>query len=323
MTQDSMRSGRRELAVFEPSTKCCTYVPEVFNFLVGNVLLDESAAAQFGRKTIEERLTAGMAVTPLSLGIPGAYRIIYDSSPNLFGRAPSMRCPHYLDEDGGKCGIWLNRNSVCSTWFCRHVRGDTGRAFWADLKGLLSVIELDLAFWCCAELGLEPDALRETLAVHGKRKDELVPELVDRARKSWLREVWGHWAGREREFYESCSRLVAPLSWSDVCAIGGSLMRARRTVVADAYERLVSQALPERLQSVAFTRRPSNDGTAEIAAYSPHDRLLVVDDLLAILHRFDGRQTNEVLAEVENADGVTLDPQLVLRLVDFRVLKSV
>src|SRR4051812_29785332 len=89
---------------FDPHTKCCTYVPELFNFLVGRVLADESAdpVARRGRKSVVKRIRDADGVTPLGLGRPRAHLSLYRQSSDAFGHAQSMRCPHYVDEAGGR-----------------------------------------------------------------------------------------------------------------------------------------------------------------------------------------------------------------------------
>src|SRR5436190_17528101 len=52
---------------FNPETKCCTYLPRLWNFLVGGVLDDPHADAVKGRSTVEARIDRGVAVTPLGL----------------------------------------------------------------------------------------------------------------------------------------------------------------------------------------------------------------------------------------------------------------
>src|SRR5215471_13024784 len=40
---------------FDPTIKCCTYVPTIPNFLVGRILSDAEPAAQPGRASVEKR----------------------------------------------------------------------------------------------------------------------------------------------------------------------------------------------------------------------------------------------------------------------------
>jgi hypothetical protein len=130
MCEDGADYQAPDSKFFNPVTKCCTYLPEISNFLTGQILADDDPAITKGRASIEARINAGVAVTPLGLGRNQRYALLYDNMDvQVFGRAQSLRCPHYIDEQGGLCGIWKYRNSVCSTWFCRHVRGVAGESF--------------------------------------------------------------------------------------------------------------------------------------------------------------------------------------------------
>src|SRR5207244_10604758 len=100
-------------AGYSPDTKCCTYLPQLWNFLVGRVLLDDSADAARGRATVEARLDRGVAVTPLGLGKSAAFQVLYfTSGAAAFGQSRALLCPHYLDEKGGICGVWRNREAT-------------------------------------------------------------------------------------------------------------------------------------------------------------------------------------------------------------------
>src|SRR3954471_5464586 len=151
---------------FNPGTKCCTFLPDLWNFLVGGVLLDEHADAARGRGTVEARLEKGVAVTPLGLGRDARYSLVYRASPESFGRSGDILCPHYIDEQGGLCGIWRHRESTCTTWFCKFVRGSVGRDFWSDVQQLLRAIEEALATWCLVELAVESQSLRRLFPAH-------------------------------------------------------------------------------------------------------------------------------------------------------------
>src|SRR5258706_6959334 len=50
---------------FNPETKCCSYVPQLPNYLVGRILNDNDPAFARGRASVETRLNAGVAVSPL------------------------------------------------------------------------------------------------------------------------------------------------------------------------------------------------------------------------------------------------------------------
>jgi hypothetical protein len=55
--------------------------------------------------------------------------------------------------------------------------------------------------------------------------------------------------------------------------------------------------------------------------YSQTDPIELPTALVAALHRFDGRATPEVLAAIEQSDGLAVSEDLVQALVDFAVLE--
>jgi hypothetical protein len=61
-------------------------------------------------------------------------------------------------------------------------------------------------------------------------------------------------------------------------------------------------------------------GKYSAVTYSPYDPLRMPTDLVAVLHHFDGRPTDDVLEEIRVQRGIRLDPALVRRMADFRVL---
>src|SRR6266496_960042 len=86
---------------FDPHVKCCSYVPELPNYLVGGVLSDISPASELGRASMAKRLGAGVAVTPLGIGQPPAFALIYErASASAFGQSHTLICPHFVDEGG-------------------------------------------------------------------------------------------------------------------------------------------------------------------------------------------------------------------------------
>jgi hypothetical protein len=92
-----------------------------------------------------------VGVTPAGLEQPPAYGLLHRSAAGAFGRSVAMRCPHYRP-DTGTCGIWRYRQSACSTWFCKYVRGAVGHRFWTALRHLLEAVERSLVAHCVLEL---------------------------------------------------------------------------------------------------------------------------------------------------------------------------
>jgi hypothetical protein len=315
--------GRSEF-FFDPRSKCCTYNPELPNYLVGRLLQDSDTVAAPGRATLEARLDTGVGVTPLGLARSSAAGLLYAHVTRLgtVGRAPSLRCPHFL-EDGGRCGIWSGRNAVCATWFCKHVRGAVGRRFWLSLLGLLIEVEKELAAWCVEQLDPGVEALERIFPPPG------MPSTPERLRRDGLdrpvdeetrRALWGRWAGRERAFYGECAGRVSSLSWADLTAICGPRVRVLAAPVRAAYSSLWADDLPGALRVGALQIVGEGRRGPWIAGYSPLDPVELPRDLVGALHLFEGRSTSEALATIASRAGLRLSRGLVRSLVDHAIL---
>jgi hypothetical protein len=279
---------------FNPETKCCTYLPVLPNFLVGRMLADDSPGFARGRVTLEARLTSGIAVSPLGIGRDGAYELLYVTQGKaLFGRERSMRCPHYLDEAGGQCGIWRHRAAVCATWFCKYVRGAVGQRFWQALHRVLSAVEGELSAWCARRLGIDAGAVKG----------------------------FGDWSGREREFFRECARLVDELRWRDVEGICGTEVRASATRCRAAFDELRSRVIPGRLRLGPFKVIGPRRRSSIVEGYDGGDRIELPARVLNALHHFDSStSTAQALHTIKAETGLAMSPDLVRLLVDFEIL---
>jgi hypothetical protein len=309
---------------FLPDVKCCGYLPRLPNFLVGAALADEGLLPE-GRRSLEARIDARVGVTPLGLEETPAFTLLYQSDLGMkFGRSRRLRCPHYVDADGGLCGVWRHRNSVCATYFCKHDRGATGQAFWVALRNLLREIERSLAESCALDLEPGDAALEALLAVESSRGprvdgDELDGVAVDPEKH---RALWGSYWGREREFYLECARRVAGLSWDDVLARCGARARARARLARVAYARRMDEALPSRLRVGSYHIGLQTGDVSRISTYSPYDPLEVPNALLGALPRFEGRTRAEAVERIRSDHALDLDDESLRKLVDFGVLVS-
>jgi len=307
---------------FDPAVKCCTYVPDLPNFLVGGILSDTDAAAEFGRRTVEKRIADAIGVTPFGLTKSPVHALLYRNSSDAFGRTRAFRCPHYI-EDGGRCGVWRHRNSVCTTWFCKHVRGQVGYTFWhSSMLQLLGQVEGELTHWCVLELQLGDDALRHLMAngPEGRAGDITGDALDNKVDPEIYAQIWGAWRGREHEFFARCAELVRPLSWADVLAICGAEARVHARLTEESYRRLTSDDIPPVLEVGPMQLAHMRRGTMRISTYSGYDPLDVPNQVMELLPYFDGRPTEDVLATIAEERGIRLEPDLVRKLVDFMLL---
>lgn len=304
---------------FEPNVKCCSYLPELPNFTVGAVLTSGSAK---GRETVLKRIRARAGVTPVGVGQPPKTRLVLASSKAAFGRSREIVCPHYVDDNGGQCSIWAHRDAVCSTYFCKHMRGAVGQTFWFALRGLLAYVERDVARFCVMKLDPGPEAI-EILATQSPSdgpRDLDVAALEDREDPNDYARRWGSYVGREEEFYTACSEMVAELEWADVVELCGADVALRALHTRHVFRQLKSDELPPRLLASGYTIAKDGPNASLVVGYSLDDAIEVPKDVLGALHVFDGRPTAEAM-DAAKTHGVTLSDAEVRRLADFKILE--
>jgi hypothetical protein len=309
---------------FDSTTRCCTYLPNLPNFLVGPIIADAAPRLAAGKRSVEARLDRGVAVTPLGLGTPATYTLLYANGTDGFGASHTLRCPHHLDD--GACGIWSHRMSVCATWFCKYSRGAVGRKFWRDLQVLLAGVEKDLARWCLLELRLGAGALGRLFpppepTVTSATIDRF--QLDGRVNPEQHAAVWGEWAGRERELFEECGRRVEQLDWQEVLGICGPDVQISARLVRDSFDALLSRDIPRRLRVGEYQVHNIAARNALVVTYNGYDPLRLPNNLLEALPYFDGRPVIEALRAIEQEKQLRLDLDLVRKLVDFSILMPV
>ena len=311
---------------FNPAVKCCTYVPVLANFLVGQVLADPDGEAAVGRASVEARIAKRTAVTPLGLSRSTVPELLYRfGSAHGFGHSRALLCPHYIDEGGGRCGIWRHRNGVCSTWFCKHERGEIGAAFWQRTQELLSTIEEELAHWCVLELGIGHTALARLFpAIERTERPEgfqlAASELDDVCDPAAYAASWGRWEGREADFFRACAGLMEGADFFEVMRRCGPEARIRAELVRAAWEHLSDPKLPEKLRPGQLKVIRVDSGTCRMTTYSGFDPFEMPSAVFEALHYFDGRTTEEARGAIGAAGGPTLSTGLVRKMVDFGVL---
>ena len=302
-------------AVWFTEGKCCTFHPYLHSFLVGGLLADDSPEMQRGRAAVEAVIESRAGLTPLGLAPPPAARALYDLGRSAFGRSRALRCPFYLEDSGG-CGIWRHRESTCATWFCKQERGAVGAAFWAVLHELFTEVERALSRHCALTLDVGDEALR-ALGSEPAEVDGIASDEEHRRR-------WGPWVGREREYFQGCASIADNMQWSEALALAGARGSVGARLVRAAFARLTSAAAPlVPLGLGRFSVAPAPLGLTRLVTYCTFDPLEMPPQLLASLHRFDGRPTAEVLRDIAAHDGVTVPEDLLRTLVDFEVLVPV
>lgn len=308
---------------FDPGVKCCSFIPTLSNFLVGRILADESAECSAGRRSLMERMKTRAVVSPAGVKPSTKFSVLYaHSSAELFGRSAELLCPHYLPDTGG-CSIWKYRNSTCTTWYCKHVRGAVGARFWRDLLLLLSDVESKLAAWCVLELDAGTAALRHVMPTVEKNEaarnsSNIDGEITDAAYAA----RWGAWHGRESKFYQQCAARVGALSWAQVLTICGVEVQIAAKLVEKSYAELVVERAPVRPRVSRLEVLRIDAGFCRLGSYSRNDPMDVHRMLFDVLPMFDGSPTKDALAAIAEKHDIELDVDVVRRLIDFGILEE-
>lgn len=276
------REGSGSLDTFSPDTKCCTYFPDLPNFLVGAILVDPDTHHQV-RDSISDRIEDHSSASPLGISRPPLYALTYEAvKDRCFGKAPSLLCPYYVKDNGGLCGIWQHRNSACATWFCKHVAGTWGRAFWRDLEVLLRTIESRLSLWVCSALGLSDDCIKRLGSLQSLSPSERVArELLNIGVNSNL--LWEKWESDKREFYVASYNTVCKLPWSQVLSVGGADLERLAHTVSDTLHRLTRHTTEVDARIGTFTVGSRSDNGFMLVTYSRTDAVTLTGQQLSIL----------------------------------------
>lgn len=307
----------QEMAHFRPDAKCCTFHPLLPNYLVGAILADERADMQEGRRRIREKIAAGIGVTPGWLAPPRKVDLLLKvSRQNAFGRSLTLLCP-YFERAEHTCTIWRHRESVCTTFYCKHTNGADGHAFWTALRSYGVWLESALSAYSAGKVmpgHVEPKPLSG---------DMTLEELEDRPPPEGARAAaWKEWRGREEEFYVRCFEVVRGLSREGFEELSsGEEASNRLRKLAAAREAMLSPKLPERLVP---NPEMTSDETATgvlVVTYSRYEPLMLTPDLFAVVRAFgEGGTVAEVRERLLREHDVEVPDALLVGLYQFRVL---
>jgi hypothetical protein len=283
---DSLGAANHPWA-FHPGTRCCTYHPELPNFLAGQAL----ARGGPGAERIRARLHDPSGVSAWGITPSDGFRASRAATTTGFGRDPAMRCPFYVDGPY-TCGIWQDRNAVCRTWFCRHDEGVVSLARWTALRRTLTLVETLLARFCVAA-GQPPDA-------------GVSPGSVDTA--AW--ESWFVW----------CAGRVAAMTDAELASVSTGELASLRRKVASCM-RLPPLHLPDVVVPVLRSSKTTLRGVG-LVGYSSYDGVEVDPGIIHFFARLDGKRTWRQARDLAAAErGVIVTDELIFELGRIDVLQ--
>jgi Fe-S-cluster containining protein len=194
---------RVETHDYRSDCRCCTYFPQIPNFLLGLALKDPDS-----EKLVKKLIESGNALPEGSQFSPKQfYDTTKEFSDELFGKSTLVTCP-FIDSSKPVCGIYPYRGSICATFFCENDHGDEGREYWEKIQALVGQIETSICQWAMDKVGLDAKRYIERM----NSLSDKIEELSDPSSGAWSLSIrkflWGDWFGRECDFYEECADLV-------------------------------------------------------------------------------------------------------------------
>ncbi len=304
---------------FLPSTKCCTFQPFIPNYLVGSILKD--CAAPEGNLRIRNAISKRLGVEPSGIRPTKIYSMMYMNGNALgFGKSEALLCSYFQKIDG-TCSIWRHRDAVCSTYFCKTVRGVNGRKFWDSLRRYLSHIQSCLSRHVLLELG-GVDAIRsaEVFKEPPTKSPRLsVDDLEGRVDENRYDTLWGSWKNKEELFYTSAYQVVSALTKSEFEKITGVEERFLSLGVMAAFQ--VSNALPESMKADPKKFTASAD-KAHASVHIEHASIEVKIPIEVLDVFMKGISVTAARDELRERFGTEVDDEVLLLLYNANVLRD-
>jgi len=300
-------------------SKCCTYFPEIPNFLVGAILAESDPVYEEAKIRIRSSIEKRIALTPHGLVRPRKYTLLAKRTTDFFGKSRLLICPFYFREKG-YCTLWPYLTATCRTWFCKYDRGQEGLEFWHALRVYWEHVQQTLVRYVLLESGFPLEIILQS----SREPNSLtVEELDDHPPCPELyKHLWGEWAGHEEEFFQQTYDCVTNLTVDAFESLVGISHRVRLNQVIKRYEAMMKDEPPHRLQrNPRLYVQKTEAGTFMLKGYSSRDIVEVSARLYETLDHFDGRRkVEEVIEFLIEQKKLVPEPNLLLSLYQLRIL---
>ena len=295
---------------FNKETKCCTFFPQLPNYLVGAILADPSPEMAEGKKRIREVIANRMGTLPMSLNRPRKMTFLMSNYGEAFGRARSLLCPYFNTESPEyACTIWNHREAVCMTYYCKYDGGQRGFEFWAALKEYLFFIQRILSQVVTERIDpTVKEPAFKPMYVSAEDMDDKPPKDAEYA--AW----WGSWVGREEEWYLKCHEWVKGISRADFKKNADETKEGQKYLgrVMAAYEKLDNKILPASLVRNSMMKEAHAGEKVVVTTYSRYDSLALDKELYDVVGLFKADLSlQENLDRLAKDEGIELAPELV------------
>jgi Fe-S-cluster containining protein len=207
---------------YKADLKCCTFEPFIPNYLVG-AILESKQTSTGAREAILLKIKKRQYALPIGLVADIPFQIRFqEKGPKDFGNREDLLCP-YFNKDLNNCGIWKNRGSVCSSFFCKSDSGQKGLKFWNDLGDYLNLVEMALLEEILAHLDFSPRQVNENLDFLN-RKTASLTELKSKSLPLLkAKKLWNGYFEDQEKFYRKCYELALGLDRKNLKQTMGSM----------------------------------------------------------------------------------------------------
>lgn len=186
---------------YKEDLKCCTFHPFLPNYLIGQILLDQKSSPSFVTEVLQHKISKRHYALPLGMVAPVRYQVEFNKlKAKQFGKREDWLCPYY-DVQQNRCGVWRNRGSVCTTFYCSSSLGARGKKFWKTTLDYLSYVEMVLCEEALVHLDFSPRQISELLGYinrHDGTKTELKTDSMD---LKTAKKLWNGYFDTQEAFY--------------------------------------------------------------------------------------------------------------------------
>jgi len=293
---------------FRSDTKCCTYFPQLPNYLVGAVLADPSPEQAEGKKRLRKIIASRIGITPWWVNRSGKMQLIFSAYSDGFGRAESLRCPLYDQHNPeASCTIWRHRETVCMTYYCKYNGGQRGYEFWVAFKDYLAQVQAYTVKFAAEAVDrsvIEPP-FKKNLTV--EEIDDLPPKDSDYAK--W----WGKWAGREEEFYIKCHEWLESVPKEQFAMNIDAIAPVKQKLdeTKHRYSLLEQKLIPANLVRNARMREHHVGEKVVVTTYHRYDSFSLDKDLYDVVGMFRSNESLQENLDRLKGEGIELAPDLI------------
>ncbi len=187
---------------YKPDLKCCTFHPFLPNYLIGQILLDQkSAPPTFVTETLQHKISHRQYALPLGIVAPVSYQVEFNElKSKQFGKREDWLCPYY-DREQNRCGVWRNRGSVCTTFYCHSSLGTKGKKFWKTTLDYLSYVEMVLSEEALVHLDFSPRQVSDLLGYINRYKGTPAELKTDSLSLRTAKKLWNGYFDDQPGFY--------------------------------------------------------------------------------------------------------------------------